>query len=61
MSHLQPLTSDESGQVAGHIWKALEAIPKHRHNRKTVNDECPTCIAYNHLIKAFKMFKRIGA
>jgi len=59
-SNLQPLTSEETRKVADHIWRALEAIPKHRHNKGGNADYCDTCVAYQNLIAAFRVFKRFG-
>lgn len=60
MSGLAPLTSDESRQVVNHLWKAIQVMPNHRHNKNTSVEDCGTCVAKEHLIKAFRTFKRLG-
>lgn len=57
---LQPLNDKDTMKVANEVWKAIEVIPKHRHNQKMVAEFCSICIAHSHLINAFHIFKRVG-
>lgn len=60
-SNLQPLNSEDTRLVVQHVWKALTALPNHRHNSRGNPADCGECIAKVNLIKAYQiMFKRFG-